>query len=243
MKFVFVILGVLVAVQFWGRATYADATYCSGWGNCQWTPSHMPPTVPPVEYNSELSSTECTSIVYLCADEYVVITDQPTGVWRARLKTCESGKCAPGYTQTTATAIQPDGCNIVSVREESDLRVPYITCVPACTKTASDCKTTDFTAYTTGKERRVKTSTLNTTTCTCQNTYEYRCAAGYWGNPGTNGSGTCTKCDSFTDFAGTVHTGTSVAGSNTAQSSCYIPKNTPIDGIEGTFFYNANCSL
>lgn len=64
-----------------------------------------------------------------------------------------------------------------------------------------------------------------------QLTFLYRCAAGYYGSPTSSLSG-CTECPS---------PGTSVAGSNTSKTDCYIPANTQLTDSSGTFTYTTNC--
>ena len=65
-------------------------------------------------------------------------------------------------------------------------------------------------------------------------TYEYRCAAGYYGSS-TNGSTGCNKCPS----SGEVE-GQSAAGS-TEITSCYIPKNTTLSDSTGKYQYTSDC--
>ena len=97
-------------------------------------------------------------------------------------------------------------------------------CAISCSKTTSWLTSNGKTGY----ERRT----------VCKNgcgTYEYRCAAGYYGKP-TNDTSGCTKCPSSGNVAGQ-----SVAGSNKAITSCYIPANTSLSDSTGTYQYTSDC--
>ncbi len=83
----------------------------------------------------------------------------------------------------------------------------------------------------TGYQRR----TTKTCGCdgTCNTSYSYRCAPGYFGNS-YNGTSGCTRCP--TD--GGV-TGTSVAGT-TARTGCYVGANTTGRDNSGAFEFTGN---
>lgn len=67
------------------------------------------------------------------------------------------------------------------------------------------------------------------TKCECVSNTEYRCAAGYYGTSYFSGTKGCTKCPGD---------GTSLAGSNTKITDCYM---TGGSDDTGTFTYTPNC--
>lgn len=50
----------------------------------------------------------------------------------------------------------------------------------------------------------------------------YRCAAGYYGDPGTLGNGICTECPSVTSDSGATIAGNSIASMNLSITDCFI---------------------
>ncbi|MBD5389125.1 hypothetical protein HDR63_02625 [bacterium] len=82
------------------------------------------------------------------------------------------------------------GCSAPS-GEEVRAETTYGECACDC---GGNCKTDlEWKAAGAGYERQITASTCNTKTCQCDNTYNFQCAAGYYGNPGNKASG-CTKC-------------------------------------------------
>ena len=97
------------------------------------------------------------------------------------------------------------------------------------TCTSLNCKSTNWTAYATGYERR--TYKYCATLTRCASSIQYRCAAGYYGSS-TMGTSGCTRCP---------NDGSSVAGS-TVITSCYLPSGTTLTDSTGTYTYTADCS-
>lgn len=99
-------------------------------------------------------------------------------------------------------------------------------------KTCTNCTSSNtWDSVATGYQRR----TTKTCGCdgTCNTSYSYRCAPGYFGNS-YNGTSGCTRCP--TD--GGV-TGTSVAGT-TARTGCYVGANTTGRDNSGAFEFTGN---
>ncbi len=112
---------------------------------------------------------------------------------------------------------------------ECNLLTPVTQCCNAC-DSASCTSDTTFSAYRTGYESK------STRMCSCLNgckvtSTSYRCAAGYYGSS-TNGTTGCTACPNG---------GTSVAGSNTSITSCYLPTGTKFSDTSGSGEYTENC--
>ena len=226
----------------------SSGTYCI-WGTCLSEDIGKIDKYSSKMYNGELSTQAAKTITYMCAYRYDLGTDRQLNLLHAQLLTAT--ECQDGYvrvdvnpTDSGGISTMPAGCEVVQARlPESELRVPYSTCV--CGKTDSECasKITKFASYgTVGKERRLY-SYLHESSCSCVERYEYRCAANYWGDPGQYDRGTCTKCDSLTDTAGVVHPGLSVAGENQTQDSCYISKDEKIDDSYGVFHFQTQCNI
>lgn len=108
---------------------------------------------------------------------------------------------------------------------------------PPCT----DCESTDWKAsvYTGYEEMVVATCDCGT----CEKSTRYRCAVGYYGNPGTSHSG-CTQCpivppiqDIPFEFGGQSNAG------STDITDCFIPSTTEyaFESTEGTYRYTENC--
>lgn len=101
-------------------------------------------------------------------------------------------------------------------------------------KTCSDCNSTDWTAYSTGYERKT-TATCNTSTGVCNKTYTYRCAVGYYGSS-TNGTSGCTKCNTINGIQST----TSSAG-QTSCTACCVDSGATGTNTKGAFKLTAKC--
>lgn len=65
--------------------------------------------------------------------------------------------------------------------------------------------------------------------------YDYRCAAGYYGKT-INGTTGCQRCPQFNRVYGT-----SIAGNNDIITKCYMPANTSMWDNTGTYIYTADC--
>lgn len=112
--------------------------------------------------------------------------------------------CPSGYTLTRQSGTG-----------NSCMSVPYDTCCKNCTNCVSD---TNWTAYGTGYQRKVK----RTCNCdgTCSEKYSYQCANGYWGYT-TDGNTGCQKCPDNATCSGGNGTGyVCNAGYYNASSGC-----------------------
>ncbi|MDE6481740.1 MAG: hypothetical protein K2L25_02890 [Alphaproteobacteria bacterium] len=112
---------------------------------------------------------------------------------------------------------------------ECNSLAPVSQCCDAC-DSASCTGDTTYIAHGAGYESK------STRTCSCLNgckvtSTSYRCAAGYYGTS-TNGTTGCTACPNG---------GTSVAGSNTSITSCYLPTGTKFSDPSGSGDYTGNC--
>lgn len=97
-------------------------------------------------------------------------------------------------------------------------------CSTTCTKFPS------WANYSTGYQRGTYEE-LNCRLCYCETKYSYRCASGYYGTT-SNGTSGCTACPSG---------GTSVAGSNSSITGCYVPASTELTDSTGTFSHTTSC--
>lgn len=136
--------------------------------------------------------------------------------------------CSSGY-KIQSGSVSVSGCsNTITAN----------TCVQDCTG-CTDCSTTSWTASSIGYQERTY-ATCNCNTCT--KTTQYRCAAGYYGNPTTGTSG-CTLCPSSGIYSNsgltTLISATSAAGSTT-KTSCYIPSGTTFYDATGSGEYDGN---
>ena len=140
---------------------------------------------------------------------YVVLENISNLKWT--VKSCDT--CNSGYYRYAISG------------NNSVCDIPYYACA-ACTKVVSSYSS--WSIETTGRERRTVTYTWDSDGCsgTPASTYEYRCAAGYYGN-GT----TCTACPS---------PGQSSAGS-TSQTSCCVPTGVTTTDEYGTYKYTSPC--
>ena len=134
------------------------------------------------------SGSQATSIdVSHCSSSstfYATLDQVPNVYWT--IHTCNT--CQSGYYRYETSYNQAGGgyCSVT-----------YYDCA-ACTAIPSYGS---WSSYSTGYERRLVTYSWNASGCgsTPSSTYEYRCAAGYYGSP-TSGSSGCTKCNvSFTN--------------------------------------------
>ena len=102
-----------------------------------------------------------------------------------------------------------------------------MTHVTSCSCNCSNCTSdSSFSNYNTGYQRKANRSCdCSSGSATCKTTYQYRCAAGYYGSS-TNGTSGCSKCTS---------TGTSDVGDNATQSKCYLTAGTSMSDSSGTY--------
>lgn len=154
----------------------------------------------------------------------------------SKIRSCDT--CNNGYTRTQQTTTVPECVGSIT----------YYDCVyngggsgggDDCDGTCDNCTSTSWTAEAEGYQKRT-TATCNTATCVCIKKSEYRCAAGYYGTPPElqhigNLRG-CTKCPSSGGIAGK-----SIAGFNTAITTCYIPAGTSFNDSTGSGTYTGNC--
>ena len=107
-----------------------------------------------------------------------------------------------------------------------------------CTKVCDPCG--DWMDWTTeGVQTRVCYE-LNTASCLCRPTTNYRCAAGYYGGSSLNTTTvpTCTKCPDN----GTSDPGEFLVPANTSITSCYLPAGTTGTNEKGTWKLDSNCT-
>ncbi|MCM1294145.1 MAG: hypothetical protein NC311_01115 [Muribaculaceae bacterium] len=159
-----------------------------------------------------------------------------TGHWQgdSLIAHCINSTCyCISEEDDTKTITVPCKCE-----EDDDCNSGY-GCVNAkcvkCTSCSNCTSDTSWSAYGTGYQR----ITYRTCACngTCNTSYSYRCAAGYYGSS-TNGTSGCTQCPTWTGVyttsaKTTLVRGTSAAGA-TAITGCYISTGTDYD-VTGTF--------
>lgn len=99
--------------------------------------------------------------------------------------------------------------------------------ISSCSCNCSSCTSdSSYSNYSTGYQRQaVRSCDCSSGTATCKTTYQYRCAAGYYGSS-TNGTSGCSKCTS---------SGTSDLGDNATQSKCYLTAGTSMSDGTGTY--------
>lgn len=164
------------------------------------------------------------------------------GIIETATNTCSdlvSGTTSTCYTNSSGQKYKVYNCAHCSGGKQLT-DVPISEIVPGCrnmTTTVKQCCTAcdtctsddDFTAVNTGYERKA----VRSCDCTfgCRAIYSYRCAAGYYG-ASLNGTSGCTACPNG---------GTSVAGSNTSITSCYLPAGTKFSDTSGSGEYTENC--
>lgn len=124
--------------------------------------------------------------------------------------------------------ICPKGYTEVSSNIGVCTNMQHVTsCKCSCSSCTSD---SSFSNYSTGYQRKANRSCdCSSGTATCKTTYQYRCAAGYYGSS-SNGTSGCTKCTS---------SGTSDAGDNATQSKCYLTAGTSMSDTTGTYTCSA----
>lgn len=99
------------------------------------------------------------------------------------------------------------------------------------------CSTGAWANYGTGGQQRRKVETLVcTANCYCTSTYEYRCAAGYYGS-----SLSCTKCPCMADVDGVERCGTNSAGS-TSITSCKMSSAYTFNDGTGNYNFESDCA-
>ncbi|MBQ8041832.1 MAG: hypothetical protein IJ273_00715 [Alphaproteobacteria bacterium] len=97
----------------------------------------------------------------------------------------------------------------------------------------------DWTAYTTGVQRRqISRVCQDDGTCSSGTSY-YRCASGYYGGT-ANGSTSVPTCYSCAEKTGLANAMTSPVGGATKITQCYQPVGTYVDAV-GTYERTANC--
>lgn len=155
-----------------------------------------------------------TSSYYSACNGYIRQT--PTAI-ADNLRSCTT--CKTGYTRKSYAEVRtmtygndyissdysswPCKYSVDTFSSASDVYV----CVKMCTATYGNWEDLG-----TGYERR---SVTRPTGCNNASSYQYRCAAGYYGSS-SNGTSGCTKCPSVCDNVQT----TSTAGSNTTVGTC-----------------------
>ena len=161
-----------------------------------------------VTVNSYCSS---STTVYTC-----------NGTYRA----CDSfmfcNSCTGGRVPTSVTSPSNGYCD----------RITTADCCVQCSNCTSD---TNWVNAGTGYMRRAS----RTCSCSgsCNTTYVYACATGYYGHS-TNGTSGCTKCPTPSNNA---YVTTVVTREETTVSDCYIPAGFPTSDSSGSYSYTANC--
>lgn len=135
------------------------------------------------------------------------------------ISTCT--ECLDGYTREPSIT-QCSQTLYICVEDE-----------PSCT---CDCPG-DIGWTSSGNGYEVYTEYLcNQTTCACDATYSYRCAAGYYGTAITSHTG-CTSCATGTGVTGS----TSIVGNNSLITNCYLPANYSGSDTIGSYTYTQAC--
>lgn len=145
--------------------------------------------------------------------------------------------CNAGYTKTWVTGHIGD-CGLTADDQAGGYMSDYR--YTTCTCDNSSCANVGtWSNYNTKFQRRAK-YTCQSGTCKATSTYEYRCAAGFYGSS-TNGTSGCNQCPAIDDKMSTKTYGTSTPGSNATMASCYLAPGTYKD-TTGTFTVTgANC--
>ena len=150
--------------------------------------------------------------------------------------TCKTGYTRKSYAEVLAMTYGNDYISSdysswpckYSVDTFSSASDVYV-CVKMCTATYGN-----WASYATGYERR---SVTRPTGCSNASSYQYRCAAGYYGSS-TNGTSGCTKCPSVCNSVAT----TSTAG-NTSLGGCCAAAGSRGTNAKGSFLLkNAVCA-
>lgn len=124
-------------------------------------------------------------------------------------------KCYSGFIPKNVTLPSQGRCKTVTFEDY-------------CIQCDSSCSGSGWTDYGTGYVRKY-TGVCNCNG-TCDKTYSYACAAGYYGVT-SNGTSGCTPCP---------NSGTS-AQASTSITSCYLPSGTVGSDSTGTYVYTSNC--
>lgn len=178
----------------------------------------------------------------------------PANIWQyAYLNTQDPSKCSSYkadecYSNGTDTFIfQP--CNVCKT-PYTKLASTFPDCgltvfADYCGCKCDNCTNVSWQAYGTGYQRYTsKKCDCSGSTATCQSTYSYQCAAGYYGSS-TNGTSGCTKCPTatgiYTDSARTTLASTTSTDGTTSVTGCNIPSGTYYD-TTGTFTLTSKCS-
>lgn len=133
---------------------------------------------------------------------------------------CDS--CPSGYSLESMPGT-PDTCNY-----------SYNTCELNCTGCTNCISDTSWSYYSAGYEKFV-TRTCNCNTC--QTSTTYRCASGYYGTSNILGTSGCNSCVTATGISGS----TSVAGSNSLITNCYLPTTYSVTDSTGSWRYSQPC--
>ncbi len=136
-----------------------------------------------------------------------------------RVTTCRT--CRTGFTLVEKTGYDSKtGCSY-----------EYSVCEKSCTGCSNCASDTTWSAGDAGYER------LATRRCdcnTCKTSWEYRCAAGYWGTT-TNGTSGCTQCSPAHNMNATSSPGA------TAITSCYLAAGDNGADSAGSFTFTQDC--
>ena len=190
------------------------------WGTCVGS-DKASGDVPTIGYTSNCYAYSDSTVQCLYSDHGISVSDNNTYLHNRKV---DCVQCKTGYTlkQELDTSWEAlNGCSMDAGWEYSTYKCVCDDC--------GGCKpNTTWQAANTGYERQEVTSTCNTSSCTCAKTYTYRCAAGYYGTPNSNGTKGCDPCPP--DSNG--YTTTSPAGSTSA-NACYVQafKDTAGSGI------------
>ncbi len=166
---------------------------------------------------------------------------------------CDADKNYKLVTKAVPNSVSdiPVGCNRNIFNQAShactwSMVSQYTACALQCDENCNGQEKPDdkFSAVTGSVcERRIKDYTCNREKCEwVPSEYEYRCIAGYYGDP-QGGCDKCTICPNFKDKDDVTHQGTSKLGDNKTKDKCFMPKNdtTLVHDERGTFYYDATC--
>ncbi len=182
-----------------------------------------------VTINNMCTAVDCDSVGFFIP--------QPTGCGTNYTKKCY--KASSGHIMGFADC---SSC-INSAWERTSVQttcgsmiMTYYKCCQQCTNCTSD---TTWRVATTAQgllKNSHQQKTTRTCNCgTCEESTQYRCAAGYWGNP-TSISDTCERCPKNDGVYGT-----NIAGSNTTITSCYIKAGASMNDDGGTYNFTTDC--
>lgn len=168
---------------------------------------------------------KCVKVACSSLDTYTEIPHKPNGcnteacyksiLGAVKLYECDS--CPSGIFTAVPVSLPEGICSNTITRTE-------------CSSLCPNCNSTNWEDITEpkGYAKRTVATCINSN---CEKKLEYRCSAGYYGSS-TNGTTGCTACPNG---------GTSVAGSNTSITSCYLPTGTKFSDTSGSGEYTENC--